>query len=262
MLPTPLAAWNFNKDFGEQEGLYKDSVGGLILASADGLDHPAASPKVGAGAYAANNTLSRRLKCSMIPGLTSLAGASLSLSISIWWRAASTGSAIIDRIVELLLSDTTTVKVSLSYNKSAVQRVKWSNTDYQLVEIPDVAWHHSCLTVSAPYESEGLSVQNWTSYLDNIPVSREVSEWASLFPDEDLALMDLAVCGQGSYWNGDVDALAVFREELTAEQIALLWNNGDGWEYSTQQTIKQHVVVGPTGIIQPVGACSVVPGWV
>ena len=42
-----------------------------------------------------------------------------------------------------------------------------------------------------------------------------------------------------------------------AEWLALL----AGWEPSSQ-TIKQHLIVSPSGIIQPVGSSIVVPGWV
>lgn len=36
------------------------------------------------------------------------------------------------------------------------------------------------------------------------------------------------------------------------------------WTITTKagSTLKQHLILGPTGIIQPVGACVIVPGWV
>ena len=78
-----VAAWGFNKDLGEGAGEYKDGIGGLVLTANDGLDHPAASPKLGAGAYQGANALARRLQTTID------VDASGGYTIAIWWRAAS-----------------------------------------------------------------------------------------------------------------------------------------------------------------------------
>lgn len=58
-----------------------------------------------------------------------------------------------------------------------------------------------------------------------------------------------------------VDCLGIWQRALDADEVVAAYNAGLGWEPSAQ-TIKQHLIVSPTGIIQPVGSSIVVPGWV
>ena len=60
---------------------------------------------------------------------------------------------------------------------------------------------------------------------------------------------------------GVQDSIGVWSRVLSDEDWSALYAAGLGWEPSAQ-TIKQHLIVSPSGIIQPVGSSIVVPGWV
>lgn len=242
VIPTPVAAWGFNKDLDESAGQYKDYIGGLILSSNDGLDHPAAAAKVGAGAYQGANALARRLRCvAGCPGPTNAAGFGRAFSVSIWWRAAALVNAT-DKIVQLYPdNDPTLPAMELEYSRTVTyQRVTWY-VDYQAISPQDTNWHNSVIVYSAPYQPdpEGAPdywVQDWNSYLDGSVVSViGTTEWSAL----GLPIMEtcgLDVCGTSQYFNGDVDALHIWQEALTAEQVAEVYNAGTGWEYTPPDT--------------------------
>lgn len=222
-IPSPVAAWLFNKNLGESAGQYKDSIGGLILASYDGLDHPAVSPKVGAGAYQGNNTLSRRLSLVSFDGPHADAG----YTVSVWWRAAALLLAT-DRIVDYFGVPI----ASLTYSRTvSSQTVQWYGCAAQAVFPQDTAWHHSLLVVGESYETEidgeTVVVRDATPYLDGVAGTTMQVDDMDAYSSGALYL-----CGYSAYWNGDVDALHFWRVTLTPEQIAEVYNSGAGWEYT------------------------------
>jgi hypothetical protein len=259
--PTPVAAWNFNKDLGESAGQYKDSIGGLILQSADNADHPAAAAKVGAGAYAASNSADTVLTLADASSISFTNGG----TIALWVRLSSLSAALLDYVLEFVDADVNKVQIrvqlSLTLGRRFGLRINTATPVYQSYVSADTDWHLLLLTVSAPYqpdpEDPGL-VQNISLYVDNALAVSSSAGGAGVGSV-------LRLCGgeAGNYLLGEIDSLPIWDHAISEEQRALVWADGAGWEYEpVAQTIKQHVVVGPTGIVQPVGGCVVVPGWV
>ncbi|MGA2093242.1 MAG: LamG domain-containing protein [Sedimentisphaerales bacterium] len=81
-------------------------------------------------------------------------------------------------------------------------------------------WHHYLLTYSA-------STCIMTVYLDGVAKGTKAFSGINIGDIKNL----LSIGGEGwGYWNGDIDAVFVFNKVLTTDEIAYLYNSGDGRE--------------------------------
>lgn len=235
-IPTPVAAWGFNKDLGESAGQYKDYIAGLILASNDNADHPAAAAKVGVGAYAGNN-----LSTGLLTGSV-LATSENGLTISVWARVASVVN-VIDGILQMQDGSGGYIELRVQLSTTLGRRFGWRSSlagtpFYETYVAADTDWHLLTLTLGPRYfvdpEDPGAGeAADVLLYVDGIVVINQPG--VNVFQSSESSLV---ICGlaAGNYFNGDIDALHIWQEALTPEQVAEVYNAGTGWEYAPLDT--------------------------
>lgn len=243
-ISLPVAAWGFNKDLAEAAGQYKDYSGGLILTSYDGLDHPAAEAKVGAGAYEANNTQAR-----MLLGPDSFSVAS-GLSMSVWCRLSTIGN-VQDSIVKLATNIGFNLYVVVQVSSTLGRRFGFLLGTPASCEgyVPaDLDWHHVAVTFSAPAINEETGY--WQStvrlYVDG-DLRLEFEYDFGTEGDPEVPPLALSVNGypNAGYFNGDIDALHIWHSVLSGDEIAELYNGGAGWEYAPPDTTPDAFAFAP-----------------
>lgn len=231
MIPVPVACWLFNKDLGESAGQYKDTIGGLTLASGDGLDHPASAAKIGAGAVAGNND-STGVLTGVFSGWSFTGGG----TISLWARAADAGTSALDHVLEYLTGLSNAFRIRQQISSTLGRRyglyINSQTPVYESYVAADTNWHHVLVTIGIPQlvdpEDPGLGYyQSVTLYVDG--VARLVT---GILISNETSGLRISGGESGYYLNGDVDAVHFWDVVLSFDQIAEVYNSGSGWEYA------------------------------
>lgn len=215
MIPTPVAFWNLN-------GSRLDSVGHRVLENSDGLDY-FTTGKIGLG-WEQANTENRVLRCTdsaFIPANE--------VSLSVWYRkpdilnedertlcslAKSSG-------FELLRFSSATSSRPTAKTAFTASGANWS----VVLNLPrDTNWHHYCASISVATGQVKVWVDGALMY-DGIN---------SILAIEGQSV----ICLGGSRLpslpppKGALDGFGLWHMMLTTEQVAELYNSGNGWEYT------------------------------
>jgi hypothetical protein len=213
-----LAFWNFNGR------LANTPYGNYSFSSEDGNDYYTTGVE-GQAWNLQDDYTTRRLTCKPV---TNLAADETDLGVSVWMRRddavncrpfsltkPSTPTTVM--VLIRILSDGQILVQQLSPGEGVLRTIATTNTG---VFTFDNSWQH--LVINYPHVSDE-DVEIWVDGVD-VTLTTEAPTLYTIDSDWEIS------CPYQSNFGTDIDLMGLFSKKLTSDEVAELYNSGDGWE--------------------------------
>jgi hypothetical protein len=147
-------------------------------------------------------------------------------SVEFWCKTSTASRMIMSKCNgtvgwEIYIATGGKIFFSLNSNTGTVDRI----TRYSLSSVTDGAWHHVVCTYDGSSDYSGMKI-----YVDNV---EEANSGTNSLTASILSGVNLNIARRPTgilEYNGDLDEIVIYSQELSAAEVAYRWNAGAGTE--------------------------------